>query len=61
MTQYVEIETAPAHRHIVRTILNGKSKKGSKQAITACGMPFAVDDAIIFAQPSSELIDRKAA
>jgi ParB/RepB/Spo0J family partition protein len=61
MTQYVEIETAPEHRHILRTVFNGKSKKGGKQALTACGQPFAVDDAIIFAQPSSELMDRKAA
>lgn len=60
MIQYVEINSAPDRRHVVKTVMNGKGKKG-KQALTACGIPFGLDDAIIFAQPSGELMGQPAA
>jgi ParB/RepB/Spo0J family partition protein len=59
--QYVEFGDAPTARHVVRAVGNGKTKKGSKQGYTACDESFAVDDAIIFAQPSSTLMNRPAA
>lgn len=53
--QYVEFDASP-NRHIFKNVLNGRGRKGSKQALTVCGKPFAVDDSIIFSQPTSTLM-----
>lgn len=58
--QYVELDDS-THRHIVGKVLNGKNKKGAKQALTQCGQPFSVDDAIIFASPTSSLMGKEDA
>lgn len=43
--QYVEIESAPERRHILKAVINGKGKKGGRQALTVCGQPFSVEEA----------------
>lgn len=57
MINYVEIGEAPDARHIVKHVNKGKGKNGSKTALTICGKPFNVDDAIIFAQKTSTLMN----
>lgn len=55
--EYVEIESLPERRHILKSKLKGKDKNGSSQAITVCGVPFAIDGSIIFANRSSGSMD----
>lgn len=56
--EYVEIESQPEHRHIVR--LMGKSKNRS-QGETLCGLPFALDESIVFSQSTSANGDKPPA
>lgn len=59
--EYVEIESRPERRHILKSKIKGRDTEGRAQAITVCGVPFAIDESVIFAQPTSAIGDQPPA